>query len=163
MEALRLAIPPPSVVPVITDPSAVPSTAVPPPVAPIGPGMSPDRLFDTAYADYTAGQYSLAVQGFDSYLRSFPKGNRADEAQYYIAASYDLDSKDQEAIEAYGRVNPSSKMAPQAYYRRGRVYQRLKQIDSAKQSFEMVIKQFPNDAAALLAKQALDTFNAPAR
>ncbi len=37
-----------------------------------------------------SGNYSLAVQGFESYLRSFPKNQRAHEAQLYVAESLAL-------------------------------------------------------------------------
>jgi tol-pal system protein YbgF len=173
MEAIRQAIPPPSAAPVFVDPTAPPSTAVPPggsaPAAapvPLGPGMSPDRLFETAYADYVAGQYSLAIQGFETYLKAFPKGNRADEAQYRIGDGYLNDSKFQEAIDAYDRAirsYPGSRIAPQAYYKRGGAYERLGQFDNAKQSWETVMKQFPDSDAASLAKQGIDRLNRPAR
>lgn len=175
MEALRLAIPPPSVAPVVTDPSAVPSTAVPPggaapPAAAVAPapmpGMSPDRMFEQARSDYYAGQWSLAVQGFETYLRYFPKGIRADEAQLLIGQSYEADSKFQEAVDAYDRVirnYTGSRFVAQAYHKRGSTYERLGQIDNAKQSWETVIKQFPDSPEASLAKQGLDRANRPAR
>lgn len=175
MEAMRLAIPPPSAAPVITDPAAAPSTAVPPggvapaaaaAPAPLGPGMSPDRLFETARADYTGGQWTLAIGGFETYLKYFPKGIRADEAQLLIGESYSYDRKFPEAVDAYDRVirgYPGSKFIPQAYYKRGRAYEDLGQSDDAKQSYEMVMKQFPDSAEASLAKQALDRMNRPAR
>lgn len=167
MEALRLAIPPAATsAPLTTDATGPPGTTVPPAGAPIGPGMSPDRLFETAWADYTAGQYSLAIQGFSAYLSSFPKGNRADEALYYIGESHSYDRKFQEAVEAYNRLinnYPASKFVSQAYYKRGRAYDDLGQPESARQSYETVMKQFPNDPAANLAKQSLDRLNRPVR
>ncbi len=44
-------------------------------------GMTPRRLYETAYADYTAGQWSLAIQGFETYLKTYPKSELADDAQ----------------------------------------------------------------------------------
>ena len=41
-----------------------------------------------AWADYTAGSYDLAIEGFTSYVRSFPKSEFADNAQFYIGESY---------------------------------------------------------------------------
>jgi TolA-binding protein len=173
MEALRLAIPPPVAAPEPTDPTAVPSTAVPPggaapaaaPPAPVA-GMSPDRMFEQARSDYYAGQWSLAVQGFETYLRYFPKGVRADEAQVLIGQSYEGDSRNLEAADAYDRVirnYPGSKFVPQAYYKRGLVYEKMSQPDNARQSWETVLAQFPNNPEASLAKQGLDRLNRPAR
>ena len=61
-----------------------PARPCPRPPAAGGTGTTPARLYDTAYADYTAGQWSLAVQGFETYLKTFPKSDLADDAQYYI-------------------------------------------------------------------------------
>lgn len=175
MEAIRQAIPPPSPAPVFVDPAAPPSTAVPPggsvpPAAPVAPapvaGMSPDRMFEQARSDYYAGQWSLAVSGLETYLRYFPKGVRADEAQHLIGQSYEGDSKYQEAVDAYDRVIRNylgSKFVSQALYKRGVAYERLGQIDNAKQSWETVLKQFPDSQEASLAKQGIDRANRPAR
>ena len=50
-------------------------SATTPPAAPALPtalGISPQRLFDTAWADYTAGQWALAIAGFDTYIKDVP-------------------------------------------------------------------------------------------
>ena len=75
---------------VAIDPAAAPdpnAPALPPAPAPATPsiaGLSPRRMFDQAFADYTAGQYSLAIQGYDAFLRTFPTSDLADDAQFSI-------------------------------------------------------------------------------
>lgn len=126
-----------------------------PPVNPAA-GMSPARLWDMAFSDYAAGQWPLAIQGFETYLRAFPKSEQSDDAQYYIGEAYSLDGKMNEAIAAYDRVItdfPQSNRAAEAYYKRGVVYSTLKQPDKARESFEAAIKLFPNSEAASLARQ----------
>ena len=169
MESLRAAIPEPAPAAPTTDPTtpgaaAAPTAAAVPP--PANPGISPQRLFSTARADYTSGQYGLAVQGFESYLKYFPKGVDAPEAQLTIGESYRLDGKDADAVTAYDRVisnYPGSAAVPQAYYKRGLSLEKLGEIDRAKQSHEAVLKQFPDSPEASLARQALDRLNRPAR
>ena len=91
-----------------------------PPATPAGTGatgMTPRRLYETAYADYTAGQWSLAIQGFETYLKTYPKSELADDAQYYIGESFAGDSKFRDAATAYERVirdYPSSNILPEA-------------------------------------------------
>jgi tol-pal system protein YbgF len=173
LEALRLAIPQlaaPAVSPA-GDAEAPPAggPAVPPPAAPApaaGPGVSPQRLYDTAWADYTAGQWSLAIQGFETYLRTFPKSDLADDAQYYIGETCFSDVKFSDAIAAYERVianYPNGNMVPQSYYKRGLAYERLNQADKARQSYELVMKNYPDSDAGRLAKQAIDRLDRPAR
>ena len=57
-----------------------PTTGAPPSTA----GLSPTRMFETARADYAAGQWSLAVTGFDAFLKTFPRSEMADDAQFLI-------------------------------------------------------------------------------
>src|SRR5829696_6322049 len=97
VEALRLAIPQfPSAPATPIDPGApaapgatatAPGVAAPPSPAPtvaLAPGMTPQRLYNTALADFTAGQWALCIDGFDTYLRNFARTDLADDAQWYV-------------------------------------------------------------------------------
>ena len=113
-----------------------------------------------AYSDYAAGQWALAIQGFETYLRSFPKSQQSDDAQFYIGEAYQLDGKMREALAAYERVTtdfPQSDRAADAYYKRGVIYSTLNQPDRAKEMFETTIKLFPNSESSRLARQLLDS------
>ena len=169
LESIRQAIPEPGAIPpapVSTDASALPgvaptgappSAAVTPPVA--NPGVQPQRLFEGAWGDYTAGNYSLAVEGFGMYLRSFPKSTRAHEAQLYIAEALAWEKKDMDAVVAYDRVianYPGSGSVPMAYYKRGRALERLGETARARESYEALLKQFPDAPETSLGKQRLD-------
>ena len=182
LESIRQAIPEPGafmnvpVNPVTNDaagttPGAAPPGMAPPPMTgtvapPSVAGVQPQRLFDGSYADYTSGNYSLAVQGFEQYLRAFPKNTRAHEAQLYVAESLAYDKKDSDAVVAYERVianYPGSASVPTAYYKRGLALERLGESARARESYEAVIKQFPDAQQATLAKQALERLSRPGR
>ena len=123
---------------------------------------SPTRLYDMAWADYTAGSYDLAIEGFTSYVRSFPRSEFADNAQYYIGESYFQRGRLAEAVEAFGRVistYPNSDVVGQAYYKRGLSYERLNQPDRAREAYDFLIKTAPDSDAGRLAKQRLDALN----
>lgn len=140
-----------------------PAPVTPAPAPAAGPNaMSPGRLYDLAWADYTAGNYDLAVEGFASYVRSFPKSESADNAQYYIGESFFQRGKLAEAVEAFGRVistYPRSDVAGQARYKRGVCYERLNQPDRAREDYDVVIKTLGETDAGRLAKQRLDALN----
>ena len=134
------------------------------PPVPAGPagGLSPQRMFDTAQADYAAGQWSLAIAGFEQYIRTFGNTDRADDAQFYIGESYQLDSKFKEAVEAYDKVianYPNGDRVPQALYKRGVALSLLGENDRARESFQQVIRNYPNSEVAVLARQVLDGLN----
>jgi TolA-binding protein len=171
IEAVRLSIPQyPPPAPVPFDPSADPAAPTDPNAAapapalpqPVGPGMTPQRLFETTRADYYNGQYDLCVSGFEMYLQTFPRSELAHEAQHLIGECHYLGGDHQEAVAAYTKVivnHPRSTSAADAYYKRGLALERLDQVDRARESFEGAIKNFPETAAARLAKQAIDRLN----
>ncbi|MEZ5290123.1 MAG: tetratricopeptide repeat protein [Vicinamibacterales bacterium] len=141
-------------------PAVEPPVAPPPVTSPTT--VSPARLYDLAWADYTAGNYDLAVEGFASYVRSFPKSEFADNAQYYIGQSYFLRGKFPEAVDAFNRViatYPTSDVIGQAYYNRGKCFEEMKQPDRARESYEYVVKTLGDTDAGRLAKQRLDALN----
>jgi tol-pal system protein YbgF len=176
LESLRQAIPEPgataSQVPINNDASAAagtPPAGVPPATGgstPTAVLQQPQRLYDSAWGDYTAGNYTLAIQGFQMYLQSFPKSTRAHEAQLYIAESLAWEKKDMDAIAAYDRVisnYPGSASVPTAYYKRGLAFERLGETARARESYEAVLKQFPDNPAASLAKNRLESTNRPVK
>jgi tol-pal system protein YbgF len=139
------------------DPSAQPPQ--PPQAAPGSFGSSPSKAFEAARSDYFAANWSLAIQGFESFIKNFPKSDMIDDAQYYIGESHFGAGKYKEAVAAYDRViatYPASNTLPDAYYKRGVALNALGQIQPARDSFDFVIKNYPTSDTATLAKQALD-------
>lgn len=186
VEAMRLAIPPMATMTVQVDPAAAaglpgdsaagaappvagaPGTAAPPVVPPTtsAPGPitagSPMRVYETAWADYTAGNFDLAIEGFNGYVRSFPRSESADNAQYYVGESYFQRGKLAEAVAAFSRVistYPKSDVLGVAYYKRGLCYERLNEPDRARESYDYVVKTLADSDAGRLAKQRLDALN----
>ncbi len=157
VEALRLAIPEMTAVPVAPlDPNAPPTDEPAPPPVMLAPGMTPQRLFNTSLADFTAGQWTLCVEGFGTYLKSFPRTDAADDAQWYIGECYFSDGKFTEAVDAYNRAitsYPKGDRVPDAYYKLGMALNNMKQTDRAREAWETLIREYPDSDAARLAKQ----------
>ncbi|HKY21540.1 MAG TPA: tol-pal system protein YbgF [Vicinamibacterales bacterium] len=146
-------------------PGATPPQAAGTSTTPMNPG-SPQRAWQSSFADYMSGNYSLAVIGFQSFLSSFPKSSQAHEAQLFVGESLLADKKDADAVTAYDRVianYPRSASVPQAYYKRGRALENLREPDRARESYETVIKEYPDTAQANLAKQRLEALKTPAK
>jgi tol-pal system protein YbgF len=152
--------------PPIADPTAPVDPTAPPPApvapAPVAPpstaGLSPTRMYETARADYFAGQWASAINGFEAFLRTFPRSEQADDAQLNIGESYYSQNRLPEAIAAYNLViqnYPGTNSVPTAYYKRGLSQQQAGQFDAARASWETVAKSFPDSAEAQLARQNL--------
>ena len=163
IEALRMAIP--MMGAPLTDLAVDPETGLPlnpdiaPPPAPVNPGISPRRLYDTAYTDYTTGQWALSIQGFEAYISTFPRSQLADDAQFFIGQNYYADGEFREAADAFEQVvssYPGGDVVAEALYKRGLALERLDQIDLARETFQTVVREHPDDNMANLAQQALD-------
>ena len=188
VEALRVSIPPPVPVPVqllvdpetglpmgnapagvsetpVAEPTADSSAVPPPPVATTVPaGISPQRMYDTAWSDYTSGQWSLAIQGFEAYIKSFPRSELTDDASFYIGQTHFAEGSFDEAVAAFEQVllnYPDGDIVPEASYKRGLALDRLGQTDRARQAFERVVENYSEHMMATLAQQALDRLGQP--
>lgn len=143
-----------------TDPqTGQPANAALPPVAPANPGVSPQRLYDTAYTDYTTGQWALSIQGFEQYVSTFPASPLADDAQFFIGQNYYADGRFREAADAFAQVvvsYPDGDVVAEALYKRGLTLERLDEIELARETFQTVVREHPDDNMANLAQQALD-------
>ena len=121
--------------------------------------ISPTRMYDQSYADYSAGQYDLAIEGFQAFIRTFPTSPKADDAQLYVGYSFYNAGKNAEALTALQKVitdYPQSDTVSSAYYKLGLTYEALKQLDNARKAFDTVVQKFPSSYDAVLAQQALE-------
>ena len=169
LEALRFAIPPTP--PLMTEFVIDPATGerferVGPlaPTVPAGPGVSPQRMFDTAWADYTTGQWALAIQGFEAYIETFPRSELADNAQFYIGQTYFADGRFEDAVIAFDQVRvnyPEGDAVPEASYKLGEALNRLGEADRAMAAFSFVVENYPGSTMAILAQQSVDLLSQP--
>jgi tol-pal system protein YbgF len=168
LEAMRQAImsmPQPSAVPPATgDPGATanpggPSPGPTPPPPGPAPIIAPQKLYDNAFADYTAGQYDLAVIGFETFIKTSPRSELADDAQLNIGNALYAAGKFKEAVPALMQVingYPQSNSVAAAWYKLGLTYEQLKQADQARKAYETVIKNHEGTIEASLARQGLE-------
>jgi tol-pal system protein YbgF len=140
------------------------NAAVGAPGAPVAVGTSPTKLYDAAYADYTAGQWDLAILGFESFIRTFPRSDAADNAQVNIGNAYLQNGKYDKAVEEYDRAirtYPNGDAVPEAFFKKGLALQNLRDAAGAREAWDFVIKTFPDSTAAIQSKQRLEQLRRP--
>ena len=128
----------------------------------IPPNVSPGQFYQRVMGDYAAGQYDLAISGFEAFIRSFPTSPQADDAQLLIGNSWYNQGNFDQAVAAYQKVItdfPQSEQVPPALYKMGQSYENLKQVDQARKCYERVVKEFPASVENSLSRQRLDALN----
>jgi tol-pal system protein YbgF len=149
----------------VPDPSAPAGTSIPPPPVqpPSNVGISPQRMYEASYDDYTTGRFDLAIQGFQNFIATFPKLPQASDAQYNIGMSYYNLNRWPEAKAAFEKVisdyPQQTERVSDAYYKLGQTYEQLRQIDEAKKAYDMVVQKYPTTKSYPLANQALQRLN----
>jgi tol-pal system protein YbgF len=140
-----------------TDPAASGATSASPRLPQMPP--SPASLINPAVADYTSGRYTLAIEGFEEVVKTFPGSPEAAKAQFFIGESYNAAGKAKEAVAAYDKVIANYKdneYARDAMYMKGvTLLDKLKNPAQARATWEALIKQYPNSNQAINAEQGL--------
>jgi len=133
---------------------------------------SAEESYKTAYADFTKGNYTLAVAGFREFIRRNPDSSQADSAQYWIGESYfsigraaasaGQPEKARDALERsvqeFRRVfvnYPGGRHVPTALYKEALALVDLKQPKVAQARLQYLVDNFPQSEEAPLARERL--------
>ncbi len=114
-----------------------------------------DALYSQAFNDFVQGNTDLAIQGFTAYLGSFPTGDRAAAAQYYIGEAYYNQKNLPQAITAFTYLlnnYPEGDTVASALFKRGKAELEMLEKENAIADFKTVVKKYPKSPEADLAK-----------
>jgi tol-pal system protein YbgF len=158
--AVAAAAAPPVAAPTADGPPGAEGGPVAPPPAPAPVTAPPParELYSQAYADYTRGNYDLAMQGYREYLRYYPDTELSDNAQYWIGESLYAKKLFPEAVEAWDelvRAYPASDKLPDGRFKRAMALERLGRRKEALGEYRAVADRYPNSEAGRKAKERL--------
>lgn len=115
-------------------------------------------LYNGAITDYQQGRLELARQGFQEYLRLYPRGLSAPDAQYWLGIiSYDQKQyRDAiQTLQVVAQRYPDSGKAPLALRKIGDAYRALGENDRARAAYRELIQRYPNSSEADAARREL--------
>jgi len=134
--------------------------------AAINPNLSPKEVFDMAYADYTKGNYELAIEGFKIYRQQFFDSPLADDALYWIGECAFSLKKYGDAIEQLNLLifnYPQGNNVPAAYLKKGMCFMELGKKEEALSVFKLLISKYPNEEETKIAQQKIKELTGDAR
>jgi tol-pal system protein YbgF len=142
----------------VTGTPPVPGEPGQPAPAPAAAPPAPRELYTQAYADYARGNFDLAIQEWQEYLRNYPDTDLSDNAQYWIGECLYSKALFADAVEAWNellRQFPSSDKVPDARYKKGLALERLGRRSAALVEYRFVADRFPNSEAGRKAREKL--------
>ncbi len=138
--------------------------ATTPPRAAGGATSDEDVLFNAAYGDYTAGQFVLAVSGFEEFVSRHPDSPRAPDAVYWIGESLAAQALHADARRRFlevAQAYPGSAKVPDAVLRAALEAVELGQLDDAIRELRQLVAAHANSDAALIGCMQLDRLGQP--
>ena len=111
--------------------------------------------YAAAFDSMKTRQFDKSIEQFNQLIRDYPNGEMTPGSYYWLGELYLAKSDMEQSRQSFGQVidlYPTHNKAPDALYKLGVVYHRLGDNAQALQFLDRVQKEFPNSAAAGLAK-----------
>jgi len=129
-----------------------------------GSGPSPSALYASAYADFSKGNYPLAIQGFEEYAQKYPNTELADNAMYWIGECNFSQGSYKSAIDAFDAMleqYPQSDKAAAANLKKALAFVQLNQIGQGIEQLRFVTSTYPGTDEARIAADRLQSLGKP--
>ena len=120
------------------------------------------RAYQVGLDQLKAGSYKQAIVGFTDFLKNYPNGRYADNAQYWLAETYYVSREFAESLEAFRTVierYPDSSKVPGARLKIGFIHHELDNLSEAREILSTLIKEYPNTSIGELARERLKQIN----
>ncbi len=122
------------------------------------PGGSDRDNYQAAFELLKEQRYEPAAMAFQQFLVSYPDSQLADNSQYWLAESYYVTQKYDEALGKFEIVinnYPTSRKVPDALLKVGYCNYELKRWNAARSALGRVQAEYPDTTAARLAEQRI--------
>ena len=118
----------------------------------------PDDLYNSAYADFSKGNYTLAVSGFEEYASRYAESDLADNALYWVGECQFSQGDYPMAIQSFDRMlsqYPKSDRSAAAHLKKGLSFLEQNQIGKAIVQLEFVRETYAGSDEARVARDKL--------
>jgi tol-pal system protein YbgF len=131
------------------------------------PGSAPEamanpaeerRLYESAFDALKEGRYAEAARRFQGFLNTYPNGEFAPNAHYWLGESYYVTQNYQIALDSFRTLLnsfPGSSKAPDALLKVGYCQYELRQWAEAEATLNQVVERYPESTVSRLAQGRL--------
>ncbi len=121
-------------------------------------GGAAREIYNTAVTQFNRGNLGTARRAFEDFLERFPNHQLAPDARYFLADIMVQEGDEDQAIEAFLRIqelHPTAPRVASALYRVGVLHLEREEYDLAEEYLERVVNTYPDTEAAELAEERL--------
>jgi tol-pal system protein YbgF len=125
-----------------------------------------EGLYNAAYADYSKGNYPLAISGFQEYAQRYAGSDLADNALYWVGECHYSEGAFDQAIGAFDNLLetfPKTDRAASANLKKGLAYLEMNDIRKAVVQLKFVLENYGDTDEARVARDTLASLGVPAR
>lgn len=126
--------------------------------SPASPVADDERAFNAAVLDYNRGNYSLAAEGFNLFLKNYPQSAKRPDALFFLGLSYYNQKAYDKAQQAFERIIKDHAASAQflpAKLKRAQCMLRQGLKPAAVKAFRELVDGFSGSAEARTAQQEL--------
>ncbi len=137
-------------------------TKAEPPTAP-AVSLSPQDVYNSAYADYLKGSFDLAVDGFKIYRENFPDSPLSDNALYWIGECYFSQKKYDQAVTEFNDLIlnfPQSDKIAAAFLKKGLALAELGRKEEAIVTLKLLMSKYPLEEESRIAQEKVKELSA---
>ena len=143
-----------------SQPAPAPAATAPaqtPPAAGIDP-FAEQQAYQSAFDLLKSGRYEDATIAFQQFIAEYPAGSYADNAQYWLAETYYITRRFEQAVQEFKRLvsaHPNSQKLTHALLKIGYAHDELGNEAEAERVLGELMERHPQSAAAALARKRL--------
>src|SRR5262249_50048152 len=131
-----------------------------------GSAATEQAAYSQAFDALKASNYAAAINGFNSFLQTYPNSPIAENAQYWLGEAHYAKGENEQAAPSFRSVGerwPKSRKSPDALLKLGFSQIEMKRYADARVTLADVTRKFPDSDAAKLAADRLRKLPADAR
>jgi len=125
---------------------------------PLKKELTESEIYDRALGYHKDGRHEKAIADFESFLKTYPESDLADNAYFWIGECLRASGKHEEAILAYQKVingYPNGNKVPPAMLHQGLAFEKINDKTTANLVYKKLVKKFPNTEEAEIARKRL--------
>jgi len=117
--------------------------------------LSPEKLYEKAYNYLTLAEYDKSADWFETFIDRFPQHKYADNSFYWLGEISLVQGKSKDAVSKFAKglkTFPNGAKAPANLLKIGVAFKQMGNATHAKNSWNKLVKDYPNTPEAKKAK-----------